>query len=140
VRLRLNGLIGAAIALLGLAAAGYLTSVKLAGELPACGPIRGCETVALSTYSDIAGVPVAALGVVYSLVVLALNLVWWRAGVRAALLAAYGLGLLGVLLVAYLTWLELFVIHAVCVWCVAYGLTVIAGWLLAAIALRRQGA
>ena len=32
---------------------------------------------------------------------------------------------------AYLTYLELFVIHAVCVWCVGYGLTVVGGWLVA---------
>jgi uncharacterized membrane protein len=39
--------------------------------------------------------------------------------------------------VAYLTYLELFVIHAVCVWCAAYGLTVVVGWLAVALALRR---
>jgi len=38
--------------------------------------------------------------------------------------------------VAYLTYLELFVIGAVCVWCVAYAVTVVAGWVGAALALR----
>jgi uncharacterized membrane protein len=68
---------------------------------------------------------------------LALQLIWWRRGERRALLAAYGLGLFGILFVSYLTYLELFVIHAVCVWCVVYALTVVAGWLVTAAALRR---
>jgi uncharacterized membrane protein len=134
---RRSGLFGAAIALLGLAVAGYLSVVKLAGQLPVCGPLRGCETVALSEYSDIGSIPIALLGVVFSALTLALQLIWWRRGERRALLAAYGLGLFGILFVAYLTYLELFVIHAVCVWCVVYALTVAAGWLVTAAALRR---
>jgi uncharacterized membrane protein len=134
---RRSGLFGAALALAGLAVAGYLTVVKLAGQLPVCGPLRGCETVALSEYSDIGSIPVALLGVVFSALTLALQLIWWRRGERRALLAAYGLGLFGILFVSYLTYLELFVIHAVCVWCVVYALTVVAGWLVAAAALRR---
>ena len=48
----------------------------------------------------------------------------------------YGMGLLGLLAVAYLTYLELFVIGAVCVWCVGYAVTVVGGWLTAVVALR----
>jgi uncharacterized membrane protein len=65
-----------------------------------------------------------------------LGVIWWRRGDRRALLVAYGLGLFGVLFVAYLTYLELFVIHAVCVWCVGYAVTVVVGWLIAGAALR----
>lgn len=131
-----SGLLGAAIALVGLAVAGYLSVVKLAGQLPVCGPLRSCETVALSEYSDIAGIPVAILGVVFSVSTLALQLIWWRSGERRAVLAAYGIGVFGILFVSYLTYLELFVIHAVCAWCVAYAVTIVAGWLVAAAALR----
>jgi uncharacterized membrane protein len=136
VRPHPSGLLGAAIALVGLAVAGYLSAVKLAGQLPACGPLRGCETVALSEYSDIAGIPVALLGVVFSILTLALQLIWWRSGERRAVLAAFGMGVFGILFVAYLTYLELFVIHAVCIWCVAYAVTIVAGWLAAALELR----
>lgn len=125
-----------AFSLGGLAIAAYLTAVRLAGELPACGPAGGCETVALSEYSAIAGVPVAVLGLLFSVVLVVLTATWWRLGSRRGLLAAYGLGLFGVLFVAYLSWLELFVIHAICVWCVAYAVTVVGGWLSAAIGLR----
>ena len=133
---RRSGLVIAAIAAIGLVIAAYLTSVKLAGGLPVCGPVQGCEDVAKSEYSSILGIPTATLGVVFSAVLAVLGVAWWRLGDRRALLAAYGLGLFGILFVAYLTYLELFVIHAVCVWCVSYGLTVIAGWIAVAVALR----
>jgi uncharacterized membrane protein len=120
-----------------LAVAAYLTAVKLAGELPACGPLRGCETVALSPYSEVAGIPVALLGVGFSVVVLGLNVASLMGRGRGPLLGAYGIGLVGVILVAYLTYLEVAVIGAICVWCVAYAVTVIVGWVVAAVGLRR---
>lgn len=123
----------------GLVIAGYLLAVRLAGELPACPVSGGCETVQQSEYSAIAGVPVAGLGAAYSAVIVVATLAWWRAGDRRALYVAYGLGLLGTLMVGYLTYLELFVIGAICTWCVAYGLTVVVGWALAVVTLRRAG-
>ena len=137
---RRSGLLGVALAILALAAAGYLSVVELAGGLPACGPIRGCETVAQSEYSRVAGIPVALLGVAFSATVLGLQLAWWKRGLRTALVAAYALGLFGVILVAYLTYLELFVIGAVCVWCVTYAVAVVAGWVVAAAAMRTSEA
>lgn len=127
----------AALAALGLAIAIYLTLTKLGGGLPVCGPVSGCEDVAKSEYSAIVGVPTAAFGALLSAVLVVLALVWARTGDRRALLGAYGLGLIGVVVVGYLTYLELFVIHAVCAWCVAYGVTVVVGWLVAAHGLRR---
>ena len=135
---RRSGLLIATIALVGLGIAVYLTATKLAGGLPVCGPVKGCEDVALSPYSSIAGIPVAALGAGFSAVLLGLGLVWSSRADRRALLGAYGLGLFGIVFVAYLTYLELFVIHAVCVWCVGYGLTVIVGWLVAAATMRTR--
>ncbi len=55
---------------------------------------------------------------------------WWRRGDRRALLLAYGLLLLGTLFVAYLTYLELFVIHAVCAWCAAYAVATVTSLVL----------
>jgi len=124
------------LAVLGIAVAGYLAGTKLSGALPVCGPLQGCETVATSEYSEIIGVPVALFGVAYSVVALVTSLVWWRGGDRRALYLLYGMGLLGLLAVAYLTYLELFVIEAVCIWCVGYAITVVGGWLTAVVALR----
>ena len=126
-----------AIALIGLAIASYLTVTKLAGGSPICGPLQGCETVDASPYSTILGIPTAAFGLVYSLTLIAATLVWWRSGDRRFLLAAYALSLVGVVMEGYFVYLQVAVIHAVCVWCAGYGLTVVAGFVANIIALRR---
>lgn len=56
--------IAALIALAGLADATYLLVIALTGEAAGCGPSTGCFAVLGSSYSKIAGIPVAALGVV----------------------------------------------------------------------------
>jgi uncharacterized membrane protein len=127
-----------AVALAGLAIAGYLAVVRLLGEAAVCGPSRGCETVAASVYSEVLGIPVAAWGVAFSLVVVGCALAWWRRADRRALLVSYGLLLLGTLAVAYLTYLELFVIHAICLWCVSYAITVVLSLVVSGLALRRS--
>jgi uncharacterized membrane protein len=131
------GLVLSVLALVGLGIATYLLAVRVLGEAPACGPLKGCETVAASEYATIAGIPVALFGVLFSVVLLGACLAWWRRADRRALYAAYGLGLAGILAVLYLTYLELFVIEAICVWCVSYALTILAGWLGVAIVAWR---
>jgi len=127
------------VVLAGLGIAGYLLVVRLLGEAPACGPGGGCELVQDSEYSAVLGIPVAAWGTAWSLVVLAGALAWWRRADRRALLLVYGMALPGTLAVAYLTYLELFVIEAICPWCVAYAATVVATLVITALAMRRSG-
>jgi uncharacterized membrane protein len=116
--------------------AGYLLGVRLFGEAPVCGPSAGCETVQQSKYSVLLGFPVAAWGSAFSLVVVLLAVRWWRAADRRVLLAAYLLLLAGTLGVAILTYLELFVIHAICVWCVSFAVATVASLITAGLALR----
>lgn len=134
---RRSGLAMTILAIVGLIVAIYLTATKLLGEAPACGPIRGCEDVAASPYSEIFGIPVALVGVVFSIVLVGLSAAWWRSADRRALLGAYGLGLLGCFVVAGLTYLELFVIHAICIYCVTYAVTIVAGFAIAVATLRQ---
>ncbi|HEX5004882.1 MAG TPA: vitamin K epoxide reductase family protein [Gemmatimonadales bacterium] len=112
----------ALLSLAGMLISAYLWMFKhgYIGTL-ACGT-GGCETVQLSPYSRFMGVDVALLGfaayaVLFGLAMLGLQPSWAgrREPTRAALLLAGG----GVLFAGYLTWLELFVIHAICRWCVA---------------------
>ena len=121
------------LAVAGLAITGYLLAVRLLGEAPACGPVAGCETVAASEYATVLGLPVALYGVVFSTVLVAGCLAWWRGARPWALYLAYGLGLAGTIAVAYLTYLEVVVIGAICAWCATFALTVVAGWILAAV-------
>ena len=127
----------AAAAAIGLVIALYLSITRLSGGLPACGPVAGCDTVALSEYSEIVGIPVAFLGAGFSAVLFVLVAGWlWRRD-RRLLLGSYGLAMLGVVFVAYLTYLELFVIEAICIWCVGYAIAVVATWALLALELGR---
>ncbi len=126
------------LALAGLLISLYLASTKLAGEIPVCGPIRGCETVNTSPYSELLGIPVALFGAGFSVVLLGAAIRWWRAGDVLALRVAYALGLIGVIFVAYLTYLEIFVVGAVCIWCVGYAASILAGFLVAVVAVRRE--
>ena len=86
------------------------------------------------TRLGVLGWPVALFGVGFSVLLAAVCLTWWRRVERRGLYAAYGLGLAGLIVVAYLTYLEIFVIGAICIWCAAYGLTIVVGWALAAVA------
>ena len=102
------------VALVGVAVAGYLTWVHFDEAALVCVVGGGCETVQESRYAEIAGVPVAALGLVaYSLV---LGLIVWNT--PSARLSAATLALIGFLFSMYLLSLQLFVIDAICVWCI----------------------
>jgi uncharacterized membrane protein len=133
------GWILAALDVIGLLIAIYLSVVELGGGVPYCGPLHGCETVAQSKYARIAGVPVAVYGVALSLVLLALAIAWIRSDRPGLLDAHYGLSLIGVIFEVYFLTLQLFVIHAVCVWCTTYGLTLIVRFLVAMVIWIRRG-
>jgi len=132
------GLILAALDLFGLVVASYLSIVELGGGVPVCGPIRGCEEVALSEYSRVGGVPVAVFGVGLSLILLAAALGWWRTGDRRLLAIHYGLSLVGVTFEAYFTFIQVFVIDAVCVWCAMYGTSLVLRFLIALVVWIRR--
>jgi uncharacterized membrane protein len=112
---RLRRLI-AVVALIGLAVAAYLTYVHYAELEPICaGGGGGCEKVQNSSYAELAGIPVAVLGLIgYVLILGSL----WIPGDSGRLAGAV-LSLVGFGFSAYLTWAELFEIDAICQWCVA---------------------
>jgi len=98
----------------GLAIAGYLTYVHYAGVSPVCEIAHGCEKVQTSQWADVAGVPVALLGLIgYAGILAALLLPGETASLAAALMASVGFGFS-----AYLTYREIFTIEAICIWCV----------------------
>ncbi|MEX1169691.1 MAG: vitamin K epoxide reductase family protein [Chloroflexota bacterium] len=132
------GLILAVLDVVGLVIASYLAIVELQGNAPVCGPIKGCEEVALSEYSRIGGVPVAVYGVGLSLLLLTLAVAWWKTDLYGLLLAHYGLSLAGVIFEAYFLYLQVFVIHAVCIWCTTYGLSLILRFVVAFVVWLRQ--
>lgn len=132
------GIVLATLDLIGLAIALYLSIVALYGDLPYCGPLKGCEEVALSEYARVGGIPVAVFGVTLSISLFLLAIAWMRTDRFELLAAHYGLSLLGVVFEVYFTYLEIFVIGSVCVWCASYGLSLLARFAVALWVWRRR--
>ena len=114
---------------IGLLDALYLSWSKLAHQQVICGTYKGCETVNSSPYAEIGGIPIALLGAgAYLAILVVLYLesrtsFWQENGP----LALFVISLAGTLFSAYLTYLEVAVIHAVCFYCVvsAIAMTVV---------------
>lgn len=112
----------AVLSLPGTAVSTYLTYSHYADEATVCAGVGSCELVQTSEYSVIAGVPVALMGLLYFVAVALLaiarllKLSWaldW--GTPAVFTMAIG----GTAFVGYLTAVELFVLEAICPWCVS---------------------
>ncbi|GAP14865.1 predicted membrane protein [Longilinea arvoryzae] len=117
------------IAAIGWIDAVYLIILKYTNNKAMC--IQGvgdCWTVNTSRYSMIAGVPVSVLGALAYLAILALYLLERRADFwkTQGVLINFGLSLIGVLFSAYLTYLEIAVIHAICPFCVLSAICMLA--------------
>ncbi|MDP2728284.1 MAG: vitamin K epoxide reductase family protein [Dehalococcoidia bacterium] len=110
------------LSILGVGVSSYLLWVRVGGSEALCTGFGGCDLVNASRYAVVGGIPVSLIGLIGYLVILVLSL--WRARNGPWVLSAliFGMALAGFLYSAYLTYLELFVILAVCPWCVASAL------------------
>ena len=127
------------LALTGMGVSGYLTWAHLAGQSVACGQSRACDIVQQSVYSEVGDIPVALLGLLAYAVLFALMLLRGRVpeDLDAYIpLAVFGISLIGVLYSAYLTYLELYVIYAICRWCVSSAIIITGIFLLSLLDLR----
>lgn len=130
----------AVLALAGVILAAYLYLFKLGliGTL-ACGT-GSCETVQLSRWSRFLGVEVSLIGLLGYLALLALALVATRPALELVRWPSRWLALLsgvGTLFAVYLTALELFVIHAICRWCVGSAVIITLILIVSLLDLRR---
>ena len=111
------------LSLIGLGVAGYLAYVETQAISAVCGPIGDCNTVQSSPYATLFGfLPIGVLGVMgYGAI---LGLWFWRRVrndwlAERASLAIFGMAVFGTIFSLYLTYLEPFVIKAVCAWCLS---------------------
>jgi len=110
------------LAMFGLLVAIYLSYIELTLSQAFCGPVGDCNAVQSSSYARLFGIlPVGVLG---ALGYIAILTAWWARrqqwGIvsKYAPLALFGMAFFGTIFSAYLTYLEPFVIQAVCIWCV----------------------
>jgi uncharacterized membrane protein/thiol-disulfide isomerase/thioredoxin len=116
-----------AIIVFGIGVAGYLSYVETQQVAAVCGPVGDCNAVQTSPYATLFGfLPVGVLGLLGYVGLLA---AWLARKIlprfeKLAVLAFLGMSVFAVIFSLYLTYLELFVIHAVCIWCI------ISAWLV----------
>jgi uncharacterized membrane protein len=130
------------LSLAGVAVAGYLTYVHWFDKSIVCVGLSSCAEVAESDYAWIAGIPVAFLGLLGYVALTAVSVFWLRVGERFdiwPLLAVWGMSVAGVAYSAYLTYVELFVIDAVCIWCITSAAIMTVVFLVATGALLTLG-
>ncbi|MFL5544337.1 MAG: vitamin K epoxide reductase family protein [Gemmatimonadaceae bacterium] len=135
-------MIVAALALAGIFISLYLTLYKLGviGEL-SCS-IGSCETVNTSKWSQLLGLPVAAWGLFFYLDVFAIAFVGTMPRFEDERLISMVLTIqagIGVLFSGWLTYLELAVIHAICIWCVTSAVIVTLILVASVVDLRERG-
>lgn len=132
----------AVLALLGILDATYLLLGKLGtvGEL-SCTISHGCDVVNSSAYSEFLGIPVAAIGVVGYLALFVVAIVGvqprWVADPRPDLVLGV-LSAVALIFTLYLTYAELFVLHAICQWCVVSQIAILLIFGLAVSGLRSE--
>jgi uncharacterized membrane protein len=120
---RWPGRVGTAVSLAGLGVAGYLTYEHYTGSTSLVCSDKGivnCLAVTTSSYSKVAGVPVAVLGLIFFVVMLVLQLpAMWDRDDRLVRTGRVAWAVVGMGTVFYLLYAELFQIDAICLWCTA---------------------
>lgn len=120
--------IGAFAATAGVALSSYLLFIRITGGKalcgPALGPLGGCATVETSAWSSIGPLPIAAIGVVGSLVLLAATILHGRMGDERALALWVLAATIGAIVEFSLIAIQALLIGAWCIWCLSYGVTV----------------
>ncbi len=129
-----------ALGALGILVSGYLSLKRVTGGSLACTRWAQCDLVNSSSYATMGGVPVAFIGLAGYLLLfgLAAVAVLGQGDRRCrALQASFLLSTGGLLFSIYLTYLELYVIQAVCIWCVASAVIILLLALVGGLNLRR---
>ena len=130
------------LAFIGVFVSTYLTLYKFGyiGSLQCA--VGSCETVNTSRWATVFGLPVAAWGLGFYVSALALVVVGIQeryADSRALSLALVALTGWGVLFSGWLTYLELFVIDAICIWCVTSAVIVLVMFAVSVLEYRETG-
>jgi uncharacterized membrane protein len=128
-----------AVSVIGIGISIYMTIFKLTSNDAMCLGNGGCSVVNASRYSEIYGIPVALVGLGGYLAIVAAMFLETRLKFfkQNSTLLVFGMSLTGVLFTAYLTYLEIYVIKAICPFCVASAVAISLVFVLALIRLIR---
>ncbi|OGF63378.1 hypothetical protein A2926_03965 [Candidatus Giovannonibacteria bacterium RIFCSPLOWO2_01_FULL_44_40] len=127
-----------ALSLIGFLDSAYISAKHYLGTPVACSIFEGCEKVLTSQYATIAGVPVALSGAFYYLTVFVLVVLYLDTGGKRFLLAAAHLTIAGFLASLWFVYLQLFVIGAICVYCIISAITSTALFMLGLLVIFKK--
>lgn len=132
------------LSVLGLADSGYLywrhyrsTLIPSGSEQLASCPAGGCALVTEGEYSEVRGIPLATVGLVGYLALLALSGLATVFGSRRIVGAIIAISGIGVLVSAFLLYLQVAVIKAICFWCILSAFTIASIFILSVLLLRQ---
>ena len=125
------------ISFLGFLDATFLTAEHYFGTLLNCPFFSGCERVTTSPYAVIGGIPVALIGVIYYLLIFILSVAYFDTKQKRALIFAIYLTPLGLIASLWFLYLQIFVIKALCFYCLISTTTSILLFVLGLLLRRR---
>lgn len=107
------------LAVIGAFVSSYLVTVHWGWWQAGCFGVGDCEAVNQSRYSELLGIPVALLGALAYLAIIAASaLIAREIYPEYAQIGQFFIAAIGVIFSAYLSYIEVFVLHAICPWCV----------------------
>lgn len=133
------------LSIVGIADSGYLLSTHRRSTLLPTGgggsalcPANGCGAVTQGEYSEVAGVPLAALGLGGYMTLLGLSVLAATLGGQRAVRAVLMVSGIGVIVSAYLVYLQVAVIKSICFWCVVSAVTMVSIFILSVLLIRKM--
>lgn len=137
--MRSRNIAAAALSAVGVAVSAYLLTVHWGWWTAICLGVGNCEVVNTSIYSELLGIPVALLGGLTYIALIGLSLAILRnIYVETARVLRFFLAAIGLAFSAYLTYIELFVLHEICPWCVASAILITIIFVLSLLDLRGE--
>lgn len=128
------------LVIVGLLVSIYMTVYKVTSNDSMCLGSGDCSAVNASRYSEVNGIPVAAIGVAGYLAILAALYFEKRSDFfkQNGTMLVFGMSLTGFLFTLWLVYVELNLLHAICPFCVTSQVAMTIIFILAVIRLIRQ--
>ncbi|MCX6716222.1 MAG: vitamin K epoxide reductase family protein [Candidatus Taylorbacteria bacterium] len=135
------------IALLGFADAAFLTIEHYRGVVPPCSVTEGCDVVLGSQFSSLFGIPTALFGAIYYLLIVLGAFIFLESKHVGESLASHHFSILkwcllgtiiGFLMSLWFIYLQVFILHSYCAYCLGSALTSIILFIIAIDVIRKN--
>lgn len=126
-----------AVAFVGLLDSAYLTAKHYAGSALSCGFFTGCEQVTTSAYSEVFGIPIALFGSLYYLFWMLAAIFYFDTG-SSLFFRVLPFTVLGFITSLGLMGIQVFILDAICLYCVISATSSTLLFIIACIMLRKR--